>query len=199
MKNSKGFTLIELLMVTAIMAVLMSILLPAIGYIMVIAEKTKNQSFVNDIETGIKKYKMAKFVPPYAFPSGTNRWISIQDVIRRLNPGNGILTAGATPSSDEIEDFFDVPPAFINSDGEMVDTYGNEHRIKFELNKPLASNGKLIELLIYSRGPNGHDETDKRKTIRDVESRIYRTDINKSKIPETEAGIIYAYDDITNR
>lgn len=131
MRRSKGFTLIELLVVVAIIALLVSILLPALGRARELARQAVCQSQLNSIGKAFTLYKAdnkdrypqlpnAKRITDY--DEGDNSFYPTADFAVADHPDSipALKTSEWSPDSDEDD------MTFLNDDEDWWDVYDSE-------------------------------------------------------------------------
>ncbi len=88
MKGKRTFTLIELLVVIGVIAILMAMLLPAIGKVRVQAKKAKARAQIKAIEIAVKSYETTYGLLP-ASTSDVSETTSTNDNYGKLKTGAG--------------------------------------------------------------------------------------------------------------
>ncbi|HOK03759.1 MAG TPA: prepilin-type N-terminal cleavage/methylation domain-containing protein [Victivallales bacterium] len=169
MKKQGKFTLIELLVVIGVIAILMAMLLPAIGKVRSQAKKAKARAQIKALEIAIKSYETTYGL----LPAGAGD----VDESNSSNNNYGRITAGAKygalmevltcvqyPSGSGYKNtrqirFIDAPEKY-STEG-FVDPWGNEFKIFLDIAYAgyvkVGSTTINRSIAIYSFGPNKTD------------------------------------------
>lgn len=96
----RGFTLIELLVVITVMAILLGMLIPAIGLVRAQAKKTKTVNLLNQVSAALESYRTTKGWYPEPTKAESNDWLhspisTFPDPQPQLYDGNLSDTANA--------------------------------------------------------------------------------------------------------
>ncbi len=166
-KTKRKFTLIELLVVISIIALLVALLLPAIGAVRRQAKNVQAKSLANAIVIAIKQYETTYGLLPVAsgdVTSASNEKLtgSYENLIALLSkidyPG---VSGSADTGNPRGTRFLDVPPKY-DSDG-YLDPWGNKFVIGVDANydhkvKGLVPTDLNGTVFIYSFGQDGKDD-----------------------------------------
>ncbi|MEA2012294.1 MAG: type II secretion system protein [Verrucomicrobiota bacterium] len=141
MRKTKQFTLIELLVVIAIIAVIMGMLLPALGGAKEKAKKTKARAQISALEIAIKQYESTYGYLPCGGTEGVISESIYDDTIEDLSCTGGTRTYN--------------PRKIIMLEVEEASTYEDPWGNKFQMAMDTDYDGSIDDAAVYGDGASG--------------------------------------------
>jgi type II secretory pathway pseudopilin PulG len=165
--QNKKFTLIELLVVIGIIALLVALLLPAIGAVRAAAQQTKARGLANAIVIAVKQYETTYGVLPVTL--GKNITSTSKEVIKDKDAYDELITilsqvkgpkGKVTDGNPRKVRFLEVPSDY-GVDNPYVDPWGNRFQIGIDVDYDHDVEGfygdtKNGTVFVYSYGPDGN-------------------------------------------
>ena len=164
----RGFTILEMLVVVSVIALLASILLPALGSALKKAKITKTQAIIDSITVALKQYRtdFSQYPPDNAIPNAagvTDSECLYYYSAATFIAGNNSLNVSAGPYMEyrDKDKSATARTADVDGDGvvddtlyQIIDIWGTA--LEFDSSDPIANNTNSFD--IYSYGPDGADD-----------------------------------------
>ena len=164
-KKHVGFTLIELLVVITVIAILVALLLPAIGKARRAADRTKAINDVKGLETALKAYfdEYGEWFNASTYGNEINA-----DLVELLGGKEKTIGRGTVYNARRIA-FFEIDESNLDSNGRFVDSWGRPYKCALDedYDNEVAVYGGSSNLnrtvAVWSKGPDGSDSLGKQR------------------------------------